>query len=299
MKHVAKLKSLEELELGGGYQDADGVVHPSRINDAGLVHLTKLPKLRHLNLWGTFSDAGLVHLKNIPSLRTLVLFRMDTITDAGLAHLSGLTELESLYLYDNTQITDKGMVHLKSMRSLKKLNVAATQITDAGLVHLAEIKSLEYLDLPYGIVTEKGVTYTITDKGIAYLGNLNKLKHLAFGGTGKGGPISDTGLSYLTQLHSLEELAISGRDITDVGMTGGHDSVLGRKTENVLRVFRTQMPSPFEIATSDVRMSGVVITVDSNTKFAESIERVQVCEPAGKEIAYDSDDGKPEFLNGF
>ena len=37
--------------------------------------------------------------------------------------------------------------------------------------------------------------------------------------------------------------------ITDVGMTGAHDSVLGRKSASVLKAFRTQMPVPFEIAT--------------------------------------------------
>ncbi|MCD4830222.1 MAG: TIGR00282 family metallophosphoesterase [Anaerohalosphaeraceae bacterium] len=64
--------------------------------------------------------------------------------------------------------------------------------------------------------------------------------------------------------------------ITDIGMTGAHDSVLGRKVESVLKNFRTQMPCPFEIADGDVRMSGIVVTVDSNSRIAESIERVQI-----------------------
>lgn len=87
--------------------------------------------------------------------------------------------------------------------------------------------------------------------------------------------------------------------ITDVGMTGAHDSVLGRKTENVLKSFRTQMPYPFEVATGDVRMNGVIMTVDSNSKQAERIERIQVSEVSEEEISYDSDDGRPEYFNGF
>ncbi|MHC4629369.1 MAG: TIGR00282 family metallophosphoesterase, partial [Planctomycetota bacterium] len=43
--------------------------------------------------------------------------------------------------------------------------------------------------------------------------------------------------------------------ITDIGMTGAHDSVLGRSVENVLKAFKTQMPFPFEIATDDVRLN--------------------------------------------
>lgn len=87
--------------------------------------------------------------------------------------------------------------------------------------------------------------------------------------------------------------------ITDVGMTGGHDSVLGRNHESVIKAFRTQMPCPFEIATRDVRISSVLVSIDSNTKCAESIERIQIAEVTDQIISYDSDDGKPEFYNGF
>jgi metallophosphoesterase (TIGR00282 family) len=87
--------------------------------------------------------------------------------------------------------------------------------------------------------------------------------------------------------------------ITDVGMTGSHDSVLGRKAESVIKAFRTQMPCPFEIATGDVRMSAILVTVDSTTKCAESIERIQVSQAGDEQISYDSDDGKRNHHNGF
>ena len=64
--------------------------------------------------------------------------------------------------------------------------------------------------------------------------------------------------------------------ITDIGMTGPHDSVLGRKTENVIKAFRTQLPIPFEIAENDIRISAILVSVDSNTKKAERIERITV-----------------------
>jgi len=87
--------------------------------------------------------------------------------------------------------------------------------------------------------------------------------------------------------------------ITDIGMTGAHDSVLGRKSECVIRAFRTQMPYPFELAAGDVRMSAILVTVDSHTRRAESIERIQVREETTDEMIYDSDDGKPDSANGF
>ena len=36
------------------------------------------------------------------------------------------------------------------------------------------------------------------------------------------------------------------------------------------------MPFPFEVATGDVKMNGIIVTVDSNTKKAENIERIRI-----------------------
>jgi len=87
--------------------------------------------------------------------------------------------------------------------------------------------------------------------------------------------------------------------ITDVGMTGPHDSVLGRGVENVLKSFRTQMPFPFEVAKDDVKINAVLVTVDSNTRIAERIERIRIDADIEDTASYDSDDGKPEYHNNF
>ncbi|MBN1796692.1 MAG: TIGR00282 family metallophosphoesterase [Sedimentisphaerales bacterium] len=87
--------------------------------------------------------------------------------------------------------------------------------------------------------------------------------------------------------------------ITDIGMTGPHDSILGRKAENVIKSFRTQMPYPFEIASGDVRLNAVLVTVDSQTKHAERIERIRIDADFKEEKSYDQDDGKPEYYNNF
>ena len=87
--------------------------------------------------------------------------------------------------------------------------------------------------------------------------------------------------------------------ITDIGMTGAHYSVLGRKIEPVLKNFRTQMPCPFEIATGDVRLNGIIVTIDSGTKKAEKISRFEFKDEKADSVNYDSDDGKPDYNNGF
>jgi metallophosphoesterase (TIGR00282 family) len=65
--------------------------------------------------------------------------------------------------------------------------------------------------------------------------------------------------------------------ITDAGMTGPHDSVIGVRADLVLRRFTTQMPVRFEPADGGVRLEGVLIECDADGR-ATSIEPVRVTE---------------------
>jgi metallophosphoesterase (TIGR00282 family) len=64
--------------------------------------------------------------------------------------------------------------------------------------------------------------------------------------------------------------------ISDVGMCGPHDSVLGREVEAVLKRFLTQMPQKMEVAEGDVALCGVIVEVDENSGRARSIERIRI-----------------------
>ena len=64
--------------------------------------------------------------------------------------------------------------------------------------------------------------------------------------------------------------------LTDLGMTGPKDSVLGRDVESVLRKFVTGMPSQFKVATEDVRFEGALLDVDEQSGKAKRIQRLQV-----------------------
>jgi hypothetical protein len=61
--------------------------------------------------------------------------------------------------------------------------------------------------------------------------------------------------------------------ITDVGMTGPHDSVIGMDKQGVLQRFLDQMPAKFAVAEGDIQMNAVQIEVDETTGRAISIER--------------------------
>ena len=63
--------------------------------------------------------------------------------------------------------------------------------------------------------------------------------------------------------------------ISDLGMTGPYDSVIGADKELILERFLTQTNIRKEVAQHDVRLCGALITVDSNSGKAISIERIQ------------------------
>jgi metallophosphoesterase (TIGR00282 family) len=61
--------------------------------------------------------------------------------------------------------------------------------------------------------------------------------------------------------------------ITDAGMTGAYDSIIGMEKGPSLGRFLTGMPKRFSTATEDVRIMGVIVKVDPSDGRAESIER--------------------------
>jgi metallophosphoesterase (TIGR00282 family) len=64
--------------------------------------------------------------------------------------------------------------------------------------------------------------------------------------------------------------------ITDVGMCGPMDSVIGMERETVIRGFLTQLPRQFEVAEDNVALQGVVVDVDENDGKARSIRRLRL-----------------------
>lgn len=63
--------------------------------------------------------------------------------------------------------------------------------------------------------------------------------------------------------------------ITDLGMTGPYDSVLGRDKDRVVSAMRTGVPKSFDVAEDGARLCGVVVTVETTTGKAHAIERVR------------------------
>jgi len=64
--------------------------------------------------------------------------------------------------------------------------------------------------------------------------------------------------------------------ITDLGMTGPRDSVLGREVEPVIQKFLTGVPQKFDVAKGDPTLEGAIVDVDMKTGKARSIERLRI-----------------------
>lgn len=62
--------------------------------------------------------------------------------------------------------------------------------------------------------------------------------------------------------------------ITDVGMTGPYDSVIGMKKDIAIKRFIQQLPERYQPADSDLRFAGVIVSINASNGRAESIERL-------------------------
>jgi metallophosphoesterase (TIGR00282 family) len=62
--------------------------------------------------------------------------------------------------------------------------------------------------------------------------------------------------------------------LTDVGMTGPHDSIIGVETEAALGKFLSGLPARFETATGNPRLNAVIVEADEQTGRASDIERL-------------------------
>jgi metallophosphoesterase (TIGR00282 family) len=63
--------------------------------------------------------------------------------------------------------------------------------------------------------------------------------------------------------------------ITDLGMTGPQDSVIGRRHDAIIEHFLTCMPKKFEIGDKDIELQGALVEIDNESGRALSIERVK------------------------
>lgn len=81
-----------------------------------------------------------------------------------------------------------------------------------------------------------------------------------------------------THVQTADEWIMPGQTayITDLGMTGPYDSVIGQEKEAILARFLTSMPRRFSVAKNNVKLCGVVIEINEKIGKAIQISRVQI-----------------------
>ena len=89
-----------------------------------------------------------------------------------------------------------------------------------------------------------------------------------------------------THVQTADERILPGGTacLTDVGMTGPHDGVIGIEKDAIIARFVDGLPGRYETASGDPRLNGVVIDVDAATGKATGIERISLSEDQLKAI---------------
>ena len=80
--------------------------------------------------------------------------------------------------------------------------------------------------------------------------------------------------------------------ITDVGMTGSHDSVIGFNKEDALARFLLQIPRRFTMGRKDVKFCGALVQIDPQTGKGIKLERIKIDVP-GPEDEDNGEDKRP------
>jgi metallophosphoesterase (TIGR00282 family) len=80
-----------------------------------------------------------------------------------------------------------------------------------------------------------------------------------------------------THIATADEKVLAGGTayITDLGMTGPYDSVIGMEKTAIIQKFLNQLPARFEVAKDDVRLAGALIDADPASGRALAIQRVE------------------------
>jgi hypothetical protein len=207
LENLSCIEHISTLKLGGS----------KNVTDAGVFQLSRLSRLRHLDLSGTgITDHGLEVLRALPELETVSL-AWTKVTDAGAAHLSRCDRLSNVSL-QGTSCGDGALRALAGKAHVCQLRTG-NAVTDAGLglLHqLPKFKSWHGGEPTMGLLSyDAGPNYlllrgSITDRGMTQLEGLCGLFALNLDASELG--ITAAGLAPLVGLPNLGWLAFDATD---------------------------------------------------------------------------------------
>jgi Leucine-rich repeat (LRR) protein len=224
MAHVARMKSLRQLDISSTNIGDVGAEHLRQLRDLELLELpdgisrsavadllaTK-PRLRSLSCGNssncTYGDEVLEQVGRMADIEKLNISGI-SVTDSGVAHLTRCTRLKDVSLFA-CPITNKGLAEFGKITSLERLYLHKARLTTSGLKQLNGLSRLEWLYL----------SDVMPDEGFIDISGLTSLRHLTLGPPYKGPYLRDDDLACLAKLTNLEWLQMSwGDGITDEGL---------------------------------------------------------------------------------
>jgi len=154
--------------------------------------------------------------------------------------------------------------------------VSARDGTPVAVVNLQGRVLMDPLDDPFRIADELVAALAGTARVIVVDFHAEATSEKLAMGWHLDGRVSGV-LGTHTHVATADERVLPGGTayITDAGMTGPMDSVIGVRKEDAVRRFRTQRPVRFTTAEGDVRLHGVVLDVDPATGRALAIRRLR------------------------
>jgi hypothetical protein len=207
IQDLSHLEHITALKLGGSRS----------VTDAGVRYLSRLSRLRYLDLSGTgITDQGLEVLRGLPELETVSL-AWTKITDSGVSNLTGCERLHKVDL-QGTACGDGALRALAGKTRLCQLRTG-NAVTDAGLALIHEIpifKSWHGGEPKMGLLSyDAGPNYLLlrgpfTDRGMTQIEGLCGLFALNLDASELG--ITAAGLSPLVGLPNLGWLAFDATD---------------------------------------------------------------------------------------
>jgi hypothetical protein len=222
LNYISKLKSLENLSIGGDFSDNGiksiaanlnlkilSISGAEKLTNKSLAELGTIKSLRHLNIRGArqFTISGLNSLNNLYNLQQLSINKVhrdhSVIDISSLSNLKNLTIMLSYTGRGKSQVYEsfrsEDLLCLTNLKQLESVQLIGTGIDNIGMHYLSRIKNLGYLNIAnFG-------RPQITDDGIRHITNMKKLYRLRV----KGGSFTNKALEYVEELPSLYWLELT------------------------------------------------------------------------------------------
>jgi len=210
-----------------------------------------------------------------PIVRALLESRVDLLTSGNHAW----DKKEGVAIYDQeprllrpANYPTTGYYHTPGVGATV---IRAKNDVKVGVLNLMGRVFLDSLDCPFQVADRELPRLTQETKVILvdmHAETTSEKKAMAFFLEGRVSAVVGTHTHVQTADEQILEKGTAF--ISDVGMTGPHDSVIGMDKKQVLQKFLTKRPLKYEVAKNNIRLQGVILDIDEATGKALAIRRV-------------------------